>query len=79
MQFFSATVKGLKSDEDRETILTLRVPGSEYDKVSTVGKLVKTVLVIGVFTEDEFMKSVGFFRGSSDVESSRGDADEYAA
>lgn len=56
MRFFRATVKGLKSDEDLETIITLRVPGSEYDKASPVGKLVKQVLVVGVFTEDEFLK-----------------------
>lgn len=56
MQFFRATVKGLKSDEDLETIITLRVPGSDYDKVSPIGKLVKKVLVIGVFTDDEFLE-----------------------
>ena len=55
MQVFRGTVKGLKSDEDQETILTLRVPGSEYAKVSAVGTLVKQVLVIGIYTEDEFL------------------------
>lgn len=56
VQFFRATVKGLKSDEDLESILTFRVPGSDYDKVSSIGKLVKQVLVIGVFTEEEFLE-----------------------
>lgn len=56
MQFFRATVKGLKSDEDLETILTLRIPGLDYDKVSSIGKRTKQVLVIGVFTEDEFLE-----------------------
>lgn len=56
MQFFRATVKGLKSDEDLETVITLRVPGSDYDKVSSIGKRTKQVLVIGVFTEDEFLR-----------------------
>lgn len=56
MQFFRATVKGLKSDEDLETILTLRIPGLDYDKVSSIGKRTKQVLVIGVFTEDEFLR-----------------------
>lgn len=56
MKFFRATVKGLKSDEDLETIITLRVPGSDYDKASTIGKLVKKVLWIGVFTDDEFLE-----------------------
>lgn len=55
MQFFRATVKGLKSDEDLETILTLRIPGIDYDKASSIGKRIKQVLVIGVFTEDEFL------------------------
>lgn len=55
MQFFRAAIKGLKSDEDLETVITLRVPGSDYDKASPIGKLVKQVLVIGVFTEDEFL------------------------
>lgn len=55
MIFFRATVKGLKSDEDLETTITLRVPGTDYDKASPIGKCVKQVLVIGVFTEDEFL------------------------
>jgi len=55
VQFFRATVKGLKSDEDLETTVTLRVPGIDYDKVSPIGKRVKQVLVIGVFSEDEFV------------------------
>lgn len=55
MQFFRATVKGLKSDEDLETTVTLRVPGIDYDKVCPIGKRVKQVLVIGVFSEDEFV------------------------
>ena len=54
-QFFRGAVKGLKSDEDQETMLTLRVPGSDYEKVSSVGKLVKQVLVIGIYTEEEFL------------------------
>ena len=56
MQFFRATVKGLRSNDELETILTLRVPGSDYDKVCSIGKLVQTVLVVGVFTEDEFLE-----------------------
>lgn len=55
MQSFRATVKWLKSDEDLETTVTLRVPGSEYDRVSPIGKRTKQVLVIMVFSEDEFM------------------------
>ena len=54
MIFFKGTVKGLKSDEDQETMLTLRIPGSEYDRVAEIGKRTKQVLVFGVFTEDEF-------------------------
>ncbi len=55
VQSFRATVKWLKSDEDLETTVTLRVPGSEYDRVSPIGKRTKQVLVIMVFSEDEFM------------------------
>lgn len=54
MIFFKGTVKGLKSDEDQETLLTLRIPGSEYDRVAEIGKRTKQILVFGVFTEDEF-------------------------
>lgn len=66
MQFFRATVKGLKSDEDLETIITMRVPGTDYDKASPIGKLVKQVLVIGVFTEDEFLEFRGLKGEDSD-------------
>ena len=48
-------MKKLISDEDLETCITLRVPGTDYDKVSSIGKRTKQVLVIGVFTEDEFL------------------------
>lgn len=78
VQFFRATVKGLKSDEDLETVITLRVPGSDYDKVSSIGKLVKQVLVLGVFTEDEFLAfNLQRARGeeSSDAESRRVDSE----
>lgn len=68
-QFFRATVKGLRCDEDQETILTLRVPGTEYEKVSSVGRLVKQGLVIGIFTEDEFLafSNDGYNIGVMDV------------
>lgn len=59
MQFFRATVRGLKSDEDLETVITLRVPSSDFDRVSAVGKMVKRVLVIGVFDEEEFLDFTG--------------------
>lgn len=55
VQFFRATVKGLKSDEDLETVITLRVPGLDYDRVSSIGKLTKQVLWVGVFSESEFL------------------------
>lgn len=62
MHCFKATVKGLKSDEELETIITLRVPAAEYDRAKPVGKLVKTVLVIGVFSEDEFLEFSDFIK-----------------
>ena len=79
MHFFRSTVKGLKSDEDLETIITLRSPGSEYDKAKPIGKLVKQVLIIGVFTPDEFLQFADYLKESHDVESSRGYVDEPAA
>ncbi len=52
-RFFKATLKWLKSDEDGESVLTLRIPDEDYDRVTPVGKLRKQVLLIGVYTADE--------------------------
>ncbi len=69
VQSFRATVKGLKSDEDLETTVTLRVPGLDYDKVSPIGKRTKQVLVIMVFSEDEFLQWKGSIKEIADDES----------
>ncbi len=69
MQSFRATVKGLKSDEDLETTVTLRVPGIDYDKVSPIGKRTKQVLIMMVFSEDEFLQWQGSIKEMNDAES----------
>lgn len=69
MQSFRATVKGLKSDEDLETTVTLRVPGIDYDKVSPLGKRTKQVLIMMVFSEDEFLQWQGSIKEMNDDES----------
>lgn len=72
MQFFRATVKSLKSDDALESTLVLRVDGGHYDQVSPVGKMVRQVLMIGVFTEDEFLEleiQRGFEEDKEDDES----------
>jgi len=67
-QFFRATVKGLKSDEELETILTLRIPGSDYDKATVIGKRTKEVLVVGVYSEEEFLSMANTIGEESDDE-----------
>lgn len=61
--FFHATIKGLRADEDLESVLSLRVPGEDFDRVSVAAKSVKQVLMVGVFTEEEFLAFSERMRG----------------
>ena len=56
MHFFTATVKSFKSDDTLQSTLTLVISGADYDRVVPVGKRVQENLMIGVFSEGEFLQ-----------------------
>jgi len=61
MQYnFQATLKSLRSDEDGEAVLQLRVPFTEVDKMYGLAFAVKQVLDITVKTNED---TTGDIRG----------------
>lgn len=53
----ACTVKGFRSDEDGESIITFRVPMSHKQQATDVSNLVKQPLYLIVHTQDELVNA----------------------
>ena len=56
---FHCRVHRVQSDSDQEITVVLKVPRSDYDHASPLGKMTEHVLIATIFTEEEVRREGG--------------------